>query len=244
MDCVIILTHIFLKKRDKNMGIDYTEKVKFKNGFSLYELQRHMERAADVHSKLIKFSRDDLMASINAFWVLLRIKIYIDCDMSGISEMEITTWHYKNAGVMWYRGFEFYADGKKVGSAVTAWAILDADSHRILRPNSIPDYKERENSDHGEPEILKKTKLSEDISPIPDYIVTTEDIDINEHMNNARYTRLAENVMNIPKERYSFEIDYINEAKQKETISLRADGAQLRGTLGEKECFNAKIILQ
>jgi len=223
---------------------EYTEKVIFNNEFSLYELQRCMESAATVNSKMIGLSREELIESNNACWVLLRIKISLDCDVKDIKELDVTTWHYKSIGVMWYRGYDFVSNGKKIGSAVSAWAIVDVDTHRILRPNHIKGHEDSVNLDHGEPEALKKVKVSDDLVKVMDYTVVDEDIDINGHMNNARYTRIAEKVLEVPSEPFDFEIDYVNEAKKDEVISLSSDGASLHGRINDKDCFAAKITVK
>ncbi len=223
------------------MSIEYTGRVKFKNGLTLYELQHHMENVADTHSRMIAFSRDDLMSTVGAFWVLMRLKICIEQDIRDVKEMDITTWHYKSVGVMWYRGFEFKVDGKEVGHAVSAWAIVDEATHHIVRPNHMPSHEAAIDLSRGEPDVLNRLKISDELPQTTEYKVVDEDIDINGHMNNARYTRLAETVLTIPEAPYNFEIDYISEAKKGDTVVLKSDGAALNGTISGKNCFSARM---
>ncbi|NLD88198.1 MAG: hypothetical protein GX633_08085 [Clostridiales bacterium] len=223
------------------MKKEYTESILFPSGMSLYDLQSELERMSDIHSKIIGLSRDDIVASNNAFWVLSRLCFRFFRPIKSITRLDVTTWHWGSVGALSNRGYDLLLEGEAVGIGISSWAIIDLDTRRIVRPSLVKGHDEAASDDRGRPEIPMKIKNPKNPSELPPYIVTEEDIDINGHMNNTRYTRLTEKYIEIPDIPVEYTVNYISEARKGDRIYLSLSEGILEGKLEYKECFKAAI---
>ena len=111
-----------------------------------------MKAAATVHARSCHLDRDD----IGALWVLSRMHAEFTRPLAPYDTLRVTTWCAGIKGPSWLRAFEFSVDGQPAGRAMSSWVILDAETHRIRRPTTVPqaaDYaceeRERVNGQAG-----------------------------------------------------------------------------------------------
>ncbi len=118
-----------------------------------------------------------------AFWVLSRMKYHVNRPLMQHETIRAVTWPRMIRGALWYRDFRFFVGKEEVGYAVTGWAIIDVDRHRLVRPKAlglnVPDQID------GIQEQLSQIPCH-DLKPLFERTVRYSDIDVNRHLNNVK----------------------------------------------------------
>ena len=93
-----------------------------------------MQDAATVHAEALGFGPETL----GVVWVLSRLKATLTRPLLPYERVRCETWCPGFKGPSWYRSFAFYVDERQVGEAQSMWVTLEPQTHRILRPTSLP----------------------------------------------------------------------------------------------------------
>lgn len=214
----------------------YTETIRahevdFNNNLKLSALFNYGQHAAASNADEHGFGYKDLFPK-KLYWVLTWIHIQIN-ELPGFEEtMIIETWPKKRYRLYSLRDFNFYNAEKKVlAKATTAWLLLNAGNGRIFDTSEIinPDLY---NPEKSALEILPdKVNLKTDDKPISEFPVKYSDLDILNHMNNAKY---VDHIMDV----YSYDflknnhiksitLSFMNETKINEQIKIYSDLQQV-----------------
>lgn len=185
---------------------------------SLTALFSFLQDIAGHHAAILGFGRDDLLKSKH-FWMLSRILCKLNRDPLWNEVLKIRTWPTGSEGVFAIRNLQILdSDNTIIVEASSSWIIVDSNSRRPLRPGPIinklnydidlPEFKCRKAEKL--PPVGENTYLSQ-VSP-----VRYSDLDINMHVNNARYLQWVTDtypldflINNDPRE---IEINYLAEA--------------------------------
>jgi acyl-ACP thioesterase len=198
----------------------------FRRELKLSALLGMFQEAAEPASVELGFGFDVMRERFNAAWILTRIRVDIMEPAVWRDELVIETWNRRHSRVTFERDFiARSARGGTVAAAVTSWVVLDVDTRAMKTAAdfgfNIPDIDMPRAIDCSLGRIRSPIELE------PVYIKSTRysDIDVNGHVNNARYVDFAMDC--IPIERHmthrvsSIEIGYVNEAREGDAISLR-----------------------
>lgn len=130
----------------------------------------------------------DVLAKRNLFWVAVRTKIKINSRPRMTENILASTWPEAPGRVRCVRYYTLSKDDISLVEGKTEWAIVDIDSGRPHKLSEIyPDGLEHLNDVVCDEPF---TKISEDFSScelLGKYTVRSTDIDIGQHMNNAKY---------------------------------------------------------
>jgi acyl-ACP thioesterase len=164
-------------------------------------------------------------------WVLARQRVESEGAI-GEGELDIATWPSGVERLFVHREFTVSRGGREVARASTAWLVLDLEKRRPVRPDEVLDRALR-------PRLPQVAPLAPGL-PRPDadatarrFTVEPRDIDLNRHVNNARYIGWALDATD-PAHRVAwrlaaFEVHYLAEALLGDAITVRtgppADGA-------------------
>jgi len=130
------------------------------------------------------------LARENRFWVLSRLLIQVHRHPTWGQTMELSTWPRGVSGVFAMRDFELRDNsGRRVVAGSSSWLVLDASNRRPQRLDklirNIPAQVARRAADR-DPQKLPELKCRP-----PQPAITTQarysDIDVNAHVNSARY---------------------------------------------------------
>jgi acyl-ACP thioesterase len=154
------------------------------------------EDLAGRHAAEIGWGRDDLMASGGYFWALSRILMKIERLPKAWDEVTLRTWPRGTETIFALRDLEMYDEaGNRIAGASTSWVIVDYNTRKAQRPD-----KALSNLNLQFPEAKALDANARKVPSLPpgDHRLTRlkvkiDDIDVNRHVNNARYVHWAVN---------------------------------------------------
>lgn len=129
-----------------------------------------------------------LLRGLGLFWVLSRAKIRIHRLPAWGESVRLTTWPKGLDGVLFLREFQLTSDqyGPLV-DASTGWLLLDAKAYKPHLPDALPTTLPPNIRGHALEERLRKLRPLDDLKPEYERKVLASDLDVNRHVNNARY---------------------------------------------------------
>lgn len=144
-----------------------------------------MQEAGGAHSHALGIGMDVLRQQ-NLAWVLSRAQLHMDRIPVLGETVILRTWPTPTRHFFCPRDYAFFVDGKQVGYASTLYVVLDLTERKIVQPYL--------------PEGTKLDCPSDMVYPIPGNIASLEceprcipyqarysDLDVNGHVNNAKY---------------------------------------------------------
>jgi acyl-ACP thioesterase len=187
----------------------------------------------------LSFGYDELKER-NLLWVLSRMKVKIYKRPNWREEIVGKTWACGVDGPFARREFRIEnKDGELMIEAVSHWLVVDASTHRMVRINSILDLFKADPKSVIEWSTSKLGDVKADFqSDFRDVLYS--DIDLNQHVNNARYLQRIIDSMSdevIEKtEITGYEINFLNEAVLGDKLAV------VRNEVAEGEDQLAAII--
>ena len=194
---------------------------------NLYSLFNYLQDIASDHAVKLGFGRDDLMRD-NRFWVLSRMYASITRWPLWEDTIIVKTWPNGTDKLFALRNYEVrYRDGRHIASGTSSWLILDRNTKKVQRPDSVLSHYNPE-IHSGESPVRYATKLdpaSEDGSISPGFRIKVSDLDVNLHTNNVRYLKWVTDIYdlgfvmkNVPQ---SAEINYLAESMYDQEIIIK-----------------------
>lgn len=155
-----------------------------------------LEEIGCYHSDLAGFGVNDIAKTRKA-WMLMDWKLQVLNRPKYGDKLIVKTWArpIQRNNYYTYRDFEIYNETKKIAIASSKWVLFDVDLKKIVKiTNEIYSKYQPQNSKAFEEEITK-IKVVEDITTKKIYEVQRADIDINRHMHNLNYLKVAYEVL-------------------------------------------------
>jgi medium-chain acyl-[acyl-carrier-protein] hydrolase len=223
----------------------------------LSALLRLQQEVGELHLGEGGLTYQELYAH-NLVFVLTRLNQIIHRLPVMGQEIQVKTWHQTNKGVQFYRCYQILdMDGVPLTEGVTAFALIDADTHKLLRPSvfdqfDLPRQPDRVN---GCPPPAK-LRLPEDMAPAGAREIRWSDTDYNGHLNNTVYADiLCDYLPHEPgtgsmagRDITGFSISYEREALEGESLSIytaREPGTVwMAGDHGRGRCFEACVTFR
>lgn len=202
------------------------------------------EDLAGRHAAELGWGRDDLMESGGYFWALSRMIVKIERLPKAWDEVTLRTWPRGTETIFALRDMEMYDDaGKKIAGASSSWVIVDYATRKAQRPD-----KALSTMNLRFPGARALDTNARKVPPLPagDHRLTRlrvklDDIDVNRHVNNARYVHWAVNCydpefisLHTPD---AIEVNYLLEGHHDEMINILTAGCN-----GAKDEFIHSVI--
>lgn len=152
---------------------------------TLPNLGRYMQESAWKHAEHLGVGFSSLIKR-NLVWVLAQQRIRIIKYPRWGEQVRIQTWPSAMDKRFYYRDFSILVGGEEVGTATTAWVVLDVKARRRadIQLDLNIDYNsmERVFTDRPQPVLaLQKADWSSRLN------VRYGDLDVNDHVNNVKY---------------------------------------------------------
>lgn len=226
--------------------VNYKEEMRFDTLLHMFQ------NIAIFHSKDLGVSFEEMLENSNAFWVLTKIKVYVE---KMPKWNELATFSTYPTDILTYRFMREYLVEGEEGAKVYAhseWCAIDAENGSIRRSNTIKypfDLNRRTDNLPLSPfnRYYCDTSLT---NKVFSYTIRLTDIDVNKHTNNVTYARLALNAFTIDEwESYdfkSFEIKFVNQSYYGDTVDvfkkvLEDNSVYICGFIGEKTIFSVLL---
>ena len=181
-------------------------------------LMKYIQSAAQTQLTVNGMSYDTLKGTNKAF-ILSKITIEFNETIRAYEPICATTYPCNSRGYTFLRCYKLEKDGKTVGRAVAAWALVDTQSRALIRVNDFDLGLET-----YDPLDIPSSRIviPSDIETVGTYRVTYADTDQNNHMNNTRYPDMYSDFLPLSGKRIErITISYMNEAPTKELLTVQ-----------------------
>lgn len=194
----------------------------------------YFQEAAWRHAEMLGFGYGALLER-NLFWVLSRIYLEWDAPLRWGDEVVIETWPKGIHKLFALRDFVVRTEsGTPAIRATSAWLTLDVESRRPRRPQDIMKPEVMLESEHAVEELPPKLAIGDELEPVDGRVARYSDLDVNRHVNNARYVDWIFDAVPPPDEASvafsNLAVQFSGEARFGETVDIltgTADGAGL-----------------
>ena len=184
------------------------------------------EDIAGRHALELGWGRDNLMSN-GVFWALSRMVVKVEKLPLAWEEVTLRTWPRGTEAIYALRDLEMYdASGNRLAGASSSWVIVDYHTRKAQRPDkALSDLHARFPQERAtEANARKVPALPAGERQTTRIRVKLDDIDVNRHVNNARYIHWTVNCYDpefisehVPD---TIEVNYIAEGHQDEMINI------------------------
>ena len=181
-------------------------------------IMRYIQTAAQCQLTESGMSYDNLKERGRVF-ILSRLKLEVLKPLKAHTPLTAVTYPCESRGYSFLRCYALECDGEVVARAISVWALVDTESHALVRVNDF---------DLGLPTlpqndlILRAMKLPSSMTDIGGYGVHYGDVDQNRHMNNTKYPDMYSNFLPLAgKMIRSITINYSSEAQIGEKLRVQ-----------------------
>lgn len=193
---------------------------------------------AGLHAEMLGIGRSAFIKS-GIVWVLVRTKYKIEKNPKVYDDVKVTTWPLSPKKLICQRDYLIESmDGEVLVRGTSDWVLMDVESRRMTTAEMLYPFDETEAVIRSLDGKLKKIRDFEPEEPGFSILPGYADIDVNGHVNNARYAMFAENALG-GMDIESMQIDYLHEVRCGEELTLykSADGntITLKGTGADGE---------
>jgi acyl-ACP thioesterase len=221
------------------------------NCASLTTICNFLQVTAFRHAKSLGFdyTRKD---GFDRLWVLVRMLIKMDRYPAWEDEVDVSTWHRGADGFVAMRDYEIRdASGNRLGAVSSHWFLLDPETRRPVIPDINQDALSSVRPESVMDEQPERIHIREDLLLIRTITAGYTDLDMYNHVNNARYIDWILNLF--PEEMHhsysisSFMIEFLSEVMYQDEIGLFAsidpEGSLVQGVRSGdgKTIFKARI---
>lgn len=156
-----------------------------------------MQEAAGTHCMLLGCGRDELIKK-NIVWILSRCELHMDRYPAAGEKITVHTFPVPTRIFFFPRYFIFTDEhGEMIGKAGTLWLLLDIQTRRMLPPGDVGTLMP-DNTDLSVPMNLPATVGNlQGEEFVSGYVPVYSDLDVNGHVNNARYADILCNSLGI-----------------------------------------------
>jgi medium-chain acyl-[acyl-carrier-protein] hydrolase len=196
----------------------------------LDSLFSYFQEAAGRHAAALGAGREQLLEQ-GCFWVLSRCWMRVQEYPAWGRDVVIRTWPRDVERLFALRDFQLLSpEGRFWGDGISAWLILDSETHRPVRPKPFLKNIPANTEPAVEGEIAYKMNDITDATELRRFAVRHSDLDVNRHVNNAAYVRWILDAFS-PHQHDAFHvqairIDYLAETVMGRSVAILAGPAQ------------------
>ena len=147
-----------------------------------------MDLAAE-HAEHIEVGADK-MAQKGMFWLTAKTKIHINKRPQMMSRVQASTWPEAPGRVRCNRFYSLREGNDIYAEGITEWAIIDVNTGKLCKASDV--YISGTVFSDKKVDVEAFEKIAEDFLPeqkLGVYRISSSDIDLGQHMNNAAYVR-------------------------------------------------------
>lgn len=203
-----------------NSCVRFSE-VDSNNRLSIGKIIDYFQDCSNFHSNSLGVGNDYLMEN-NRMWILNSWQLEIKRPIHTFDKILVSTWPYEFKGACGRRNFTIsYWDNTNdfMVKADSVWVMFDMKNSRIakIQEEEANSYTCMEKLDMNYSK--KKIERGVDYIKMPPIQVHKYEIDINKHMNNSWYVKLAEEYLESIEDINTVRVEYKKSAKLLDIIN-------------------------
>tara|TARA_Y100000768_G_scaffold388940_1_gene388999 strand:+ start:5569 stop:6312 length:744 start_codon:yes stop_codon:yes gene_type:complete len=160
---------------------------------------------------------------LNKFWVLVGQRIQVKKWPKWNDKLRFKTWIRLLSGKIVYRDIEFYLEDNLIGECSVSWLLMDGETRKMAKLEDFP-VTVRAREDYCLPFKAEKLVKRDEFQDSGERIVRVTDLDINNHVNNTKYTQWVLDTIELQYHKKlflsEFEINFLSEAKLDDHIKI------------------------
>ena len=200
-----------------NLKVDIHD-VDFNGVARASSVMRYIQAAAQSQLTEHGMSYDNLRARNRAF-ILSKIKIEFSDTLRAYEPLTAITFPCESRGYSFLRCYKLKRDGLTVARAVSVWALIDTESHSLVKVN---DFDLGLDTYDALDIPLSRIVIPKGIETVGTYRVNYDDTDQNRHMNNTKYPDLYSNFLPLDNQRIeTMTISYFDEAPMGDVLTVQ-----------------------
>lgn len=214
------MKNTFIKTHDvSSYTVDYNKK------YTLCALLRHAQSEAFYHAQEMGIDGKKIWDEYKAIWIITRLRVDMEQMPDWSDVIEVETYPLAPGLVRMERECLLRHNGQVFARVSSEWVILDKDRGMPRRPakTGYPmDLEHREGRVAGEYTNFAPEYTEQDF--VYAYMARVSDLDMNMHVNNIAYVRLAQDVFTLTelkdKRLTSFEIVFKAQSYEGDELRL------------------------
>ncbi len=205
----------------KNFEVDFNGELKLNSLFNFFQF------IASQHADMLNFGYKDLEEA-NLIWILTGIKVDFNDIPKWNDIVTLRTITKGITGIYAIRNFEIINEENKIiVTAMSSWILIDRTSFRPIRIQRHPTINPVIFFENPQISPLEKISLSQNKIIDFEYRFVYSDIDINQHVNNAKYVELISDRFNVYFYKLHkikhFQINFVHQAIFDEIVEVRIE---------------------
>lgn len=152
------------------------------------QLIQYMQETADHQMRDQDIDYVKMHFELRKAFVVSRMSVEVLESIGMYDHIDATTWITEGRAANFPRAYELMCDGRVKARAMSNWALLDIDTHRLVRNG---EYDMSSYAKDSEPKLTIPTKFriprDVELKEVDRVRVGYSMIDINRHLNNAQY---------------------------------------------------------
>ena len=180
-------------------------------------LMRYIQTAAQSQLTANQLSYDQLKEMNRAF-ILSRIKMEFTEPVRAYERLNAMTFPCESRGYSFLRCYGLERDGKTIGRAVSVWALIDTDTHGLIK---VSDFELGLETYSPLDIFLTRISHPSEMTNVGTYKVLYGAVDQNNHMNNTIYPDMFSAFLPLENKRIkTISISYLAEAPAGNTLAI------------------------
>lgn len=200
--------------------------VNINRRLGIYGLLNIIQDLAAIHGTIQGYGYD-IQIKNNKFWVLVGQKVKMKKWPKWGDKIKFKTWIRPIEGKIIFRDVEFYHNDELLGECCISWLLMDGETRKMTAMIDHPaEFKMRQ--DYSLNFIPDRLQKRDDLEVINERMVRVTDLDVNNHMNNTKYTQWVLDTIDLHYHKKmflsEFEINFLAEAKLNDVIEISRSG--------------------
>lgn len=178
-----------------------------------------------IHAEVMGVGLEDMIKK-NAFWVFTQQKLMMKKWPKWRDRVVVKTWPREIHGLKAYRDYKIFVDGEAIGESVATFMVLDGNTRKPVRPELDIDF-EKLKVDCELNVTPEKVIVPEGMEVRNSITVRNSDLDMNNHVNNTKYSQWILDTIPIEYHRTfvveEFDMNFISECHLGDQIDILSD---------------------